>query len=108
MNQHVMEMGSVHATGAQEWYCPTCGRRYLLQLQPSYKKIVLEVGDENVVHSGSNFGMVVGGVSANPQPEDNAPLAAPEIEENLGGDSQVELNSTLRKWLKDAGLDSLI
>ena len=51
--KHVMELERTYPSGAQEWYCPTCGRRCLMQWDPSYKKIVLEPGDERVSHSGT-------------------------------------------------------
>ena len=51
-SQHEMVICATYPTGAQEWYCPVCGRRYVLQWPPSYSKIVLEVGDEMAVHVG--------------------------------------------------------
>ena len=53
-NQHEMVICATYPTGAQEWFCPTCGRRYVLQWPPSYSKIVLEVGDEMAVHVGGS------------------------------------------------------
>jgi hypothetical protein len=55
-----MQLLDTHSSGAIEWYCPTCGRRFLLQFPPKYKKIVLEAGDEYAVHSGGKDGLVIG------------------------------------------------
>jgi hypothetical protein len=63
MNQqehHEMVLETTHASGAEEWYCPTCGRRFLMQWPPTYKKIVLESGDEEALHSGSKGGLSIG------------------------------------------------
>src|SRR5262245_35728948 len=63
MNQqehHEMVLESTHSSGAEEWYCPTCGRRFLMQWPPSYKKIVPESGDEDALHSGSKGGLRLG------------------------------------------------
>ena len=49
---HEMFLETTHASGAQEWTCPTCGRRFLMQWPPAYKKIVLEPGDEQASHRG--------------------------------------------------------
>jgi len=49
---HEMVLDSVHPSGAEEWYCPTCGRRFLMQWPPVYNKVILEAGDETAIHSG--------------------------------------------------------
>lgn len=49
---HEMILEKTHDSGAEEWYCPTCGRRFLMQWPPEYKKVILESGDESAVHSG--------------------------------------------------------
>jgi hypothetical protein len=51
--RHEMILEQTHAGGAEEWYCPTCGRRFLMQWPPNFKRIVLECGDENAIHTGS-------------------------------------------------------
>jgi hypothetical protein len=58
--QHQMELEKTHPSGADEWYCPTCGRRFLMQYSPNYKKIVMEVGDESAAHSGGKGGLQMG------------------------------------------------
>jgi hypothetical protein len=51
--QHHMNITQTYSTGAEEWYCPICGRMFILQMSPEYKKIVLEEGDTSVFHTGS-------------------------------------------------------
>jgi hypothetical protein len=50
---HQMNLIATHPSGAEEWHCPTCGRRFLMQWPPKYKKLVIESGDEYAIHSGS-------------------------------------------------------
>lgn len=49
---HEMSLARTFPSGAQEWFCPTCGRRFVLQWPPSYKRIILEEGDIEACHSG--------------------------------------------------------
>lgn len=55
--QHQMQLEKTHPSGAQEWVCPTCARRFLMQLQPELNTIVLEAGNEHVRHVGSTDGL---------------------------------------------------
>ena len=38
--------------GAEEWFCPICGRHLLVSWTPRFKRIVLVEGDSSVPHSG--------------------------------------------------------
>jgi hypothetical protein len=49
--QHMMQRVSTHGMGAEEWICPTCSRRLLIQIQPVFTKTVLDAGNEQVTHS---------------------------------------------------------
>ena len=60
---HTMELVQTYASGAEEWQCPTCGRRMIMQWPPKYKKIVLEPGDELVSHAGGTGGLQLGSAS---------------------------------------------
>ena len=55
---HEMVLETTHSSGAEEWHCPTCGRRFLMQWPPAYQKIVIETGDEYAIHSGSKGDML--------------------------------------------------
>ena len=50
--RHKMVLVATHEEGNEEWSCPTCGRRFLTDWPPEYKKVIIEVGDENASHSG--------------------------------------------------------
>lgn len=56
---HKMEIVQTHKNGQDELYCPTCGRRILLQWPPNYKKIVLNPGNEFATHSGGKGGVEI-------------------------------------------------
>jgi hypothetical protein len=57
---HQMRLDAIHPSGAEEWYCPTCGRRFLMRWPPLYSKIILEPGDEYAIHSGGKGGWRMG------------------------------------------------
>ena len=54
--QHQMELVQKLADGVEEWRCPTCQRRFLMQWDP-YKKNVLNEGDSSATHSGAKGGV---------------------------------------------------
>lgn len=58
-------------SGEDEYYCPTCGRHILLQMNP-YKKTVLDAGDDYAIHNGGKGGLVMGSAQVT-QPEESTP-----------------------------------
>ena len=93
MNQeqtHEMVLETTHPSGAEEWNCPHCGRRFLLNMPPDYRKVILNVGDESAIHTGSKGGLRIGSVQIG-KPEE------PMLPENI--------IATLEKLLKDFDLD---
>ena len=78
MNQqrHEMFLGQTHSSGAEEWNCPTCGRRMTITWQP-WRKIILEPGDVYAAHSGSKGPMKTGPLQFNLEDKD-APATARE------------------------------
>lgn len=58
--QHEMQIQTKYESGTELWYCPTCGRTFLLHLPPQYKKTILNIGDESAVHSGGKGGLQMG------------------------------------------------
>ena len=50
---HEMILNKTHISGIEEWYCPTCGRRFLMQWPPAYRTIVVEGGDKDKRHNVS-------------------------------------------------------
>jgi hypothetical protein len=49
---HEMVVVRSEETGAEEWSCPSCGRRLLLRWPPRYERVVLHPGDDRAVHVG--------------------------------------------------------
>jgi len=58
--EHEMILEKTHPSGVDEWYCPICGRRLLMDYGPKFKKTVLVAGDEYAVHSGAKGGLRIG------------------------------------------------
>jgi hypothetical protein len=81
---HEMQLEKTYASGAEEWHCSRCGRRFLVQWEPQYKRIVIEGGDEYAVHSGGKGGLQMGSlhVNHNDEPVLSAELRA-ALEEAL-------------------------
>ncbi|MFJ7910259.1 hypothetical protein [Kitasatospora sp. NPDC096204] len=49
---HEMKFVARLSSGADEWSCPTCGRRVTLRRLPDPELTVLDPGDESAVHVG--------------------------------------------------------
>ena len=60
--KHEMVLETTHSSGAEEWNCPTCGRRLLIHWEPTFKKVVLHAGDEFSIHSGGKGGLGMGSI----------------------------------------------
>ena len=88
---HRMELVYSHPSGADEMYCPICGRRILIQWPPNYKKTVLENGDEYAIHSGGKGGLEI---------------CAPTItqQSNLSAQEDARLNQW-EQWLSKMGFN---
>ncbi len=80
LQQHQMRLEQTHPSGAEEWHCPTCGRRFLMSWPPSYKKIVLEAGDEYAIHNGGKGGLRMGSLKIN---DGNEPILSEDLRSAL-------------------------
>lgn len=80
---HKMNLVFTRPSGEEEWLCPECGRRYIMQWTPSFNRIVLDVGDESALHNGSKGGLLI---------------SQAQVEEA----DEVELSDKLRDALEDA------
>jgi hypothetical protein len=58
--RHTMVRINKNEDGVEEWHCPTCGRRFLMEWPPNYKRTILEPGDEAVIHVGGKGEMGMG------------------------------------------------
>lgn len=47
---HEMRLVTTHSSGAEEWTCPECGRRFVAQWEPKFRRVILEPGDEMTPH----------------------------------------------------------
>jgi len=59
-NYHEMILEKTHISGVEEWYCPACGRRFLVQWPPAYKMIIVEAGDKDARHNVSRSNSRIG------------------------------------------------
>lgn len=59
LEQHTMHLQKTYPTGAEEWDCPICNRRILMQWYPSHKRIILEAGNQYTVHNGQKGGLQI-------------------------------------------------
>jgi hypothetical protein len=109
MNQHTMQLAKTQISGEEEWYCPTCGRRFLLQLSPDYKKTVLVAGDRTAKHTGAGNNnqevdlLVQSMLQQEPLTTQTLTM---EVEDQTI--STEPASDNLRKLLKDKGLDHLL
>jgi len=68
-----------------------------MQWPPDYKKIMLEVGDEQAIHSGGKDGLHVGSVEARPGGIDD---------DEITPETPCPLSDELRAWLREAGFEA--
>ena len=89
--RHEMRQVAIDSSDREEWYCPTCGRRILMQWPPHYNKIVLEHGDTQAYHTGSKGDLRMG---------------PPQIEQSEEAMLSDELRAALEKALEDIDFDN--
>ncbi len=58
-HNHEILVAKKYPTGAEEWYCPTCGRHFIVQWTPEYQCMVLCQGDETAIHNMSRGAQIV-------------------------------------------------
>src|SRR5690349_7691125 len=83
---HTMTLVGQAESGAEEWACPSCGRRMLLRWPPNYQKLVLDEGDESAVHVGGKGGLQMSSVGV--------------VASSAGEVPPADL-----RWLRDNGID---
>jgi len=98
--RHQMILEKTHSSGEEEWHCPACGRRMLINWQPQFKKIVLEAGDDYAMHSASKGLLPIEPLRVAPVDGD-PPQAEPEA---LIEDSRL---APWLAWLEEVDFDSL-
>lgn len=53
MKTHQMKLSHTYPDGAQKWTCPHCGRQVLMKWAPDLDRVILEVGNDQVIHQGA-------------------------------------------------------
>jgi hypothetical protein len=81
-DQHEMILEGPRPSGAEEWFCPRCGYRFVVRWGPSFDRVVLEEGDTRAAHVGTKGGLRLDQVDVAPTPGAEA-----------------------RQWLDDIGID---
>lgn len=81
IERHEMQLEKIHSSGAEEWFCPDCERRYLICWQPAFKKIILQVGNEHALHNGSKGGPVIGPPQTNEEEPQLSPVWLAALDE---------------------------
>jgi hypothetical protein len=61
--RHEMVMCERRSSGAEEWWCPSCGRRLVVRWPPDYERVVLDPGDPYAIHVGGAPGEPPGPVT---------------------------------------------
>jgi hypothetical protein len=106
--RHEMVLERTHESGAEEWYCPVCGRRFLMQWPPNYKKIILDEGDERAVHSGGKGGVSMGVQITQDSADDSPPLQSHEAkEDDLLSMADQERLAPWQQWMDKVNFDDL-
>ena len=57
--RHLMQLAMTYPSGAEEWSCPTCGRRLVMDGLPGYEQLTLERGEKHVLAWGRTIGTAV-------------------------------------------------
>lgn len=65
--RHEMTLLGQAESGAEEWFCSSCGRRTLMRWTPEFDTLVLEHGDDTAVHFGGKGGLRLGDLVVAPE-----------------------------------------
>ena len=97
--QHELILEKTHPSGAEDWYCPTCGRRMSITWHP-WKRIVLEQGDFYAAHSASKGGLRLGPIGV---------TQGNEVEQSSSAELSAEdpYLAPWMQWMENVDLDDL-
>jgi len=76
--RHEMQLTATHPSGAEEWACPECGRRFVAEWEPRFRRVILEHGEEDTIHVGQALGLLK--LSVDPAEEEN-PANDPRLQD---------------------------
>jgi hypothetical protein len=97
---HEMVLEKTHTSGEEEWHCLSCGRRMLINWQPHFKKVILEVGNVYARHSASK-GLLPNRMTSAAPDHDDTTKTEPETAAN-----DLSLAPWLT-WFEQINFDSL-
>ncbi|MBO9323193.1 MULTISPECIES: hypothetical protein [unclassified Roseiflexus] len=97
---HTLQLRHRHASGAEEWSCPHCGRRLLINLSPVRRRTILAEGDPTALHVGG------GGLRQTmPAPlRMNATPRLPVVHDEPGPIPVTDALLPWIRWMEQAGL----
>src|SRR5262245_28247298 len=91
IQQHTMQLEITYPSGAELWACRDCGRRFVAQWEPKFRRVILEQGDETIIHTSQGIGLQAQ-ISVNSNDEDDP--------------NNVELNDVWKQWIDKLDFDS--
>lgn len=104
---HLMVLKHTHPDGAEEWICPECGRRIMIEWPPAYRKVVLDEGDVNVAHSGSKGGLSVSAQEAFDPIFDQEEIPANTSEDDVEFEFEQHRLAPWLHWMDAIGFEDL-
>lgn len=93
--QHAIQLEITYPSGAELWSCPDCGRRFVAQWEPKFRRVILEQGNETIIHTSQGLGIQTQ-ISLQSSEE-----ILPEIVPN-----EIELNDIWKQFLDKLDFDS--
>lgn len=60
---HEIILTATYPSGAEEWFCSTCGYRFVMKWPPNFKRIILDAGYVDASHGGGKGGLRLGRAS---------------------------------------------
>jgi len=101
--KHEMILEKKHPSGADEWFCPTCGRRMLISWEPKFRRTVLAAGDPRATHGGFRIDLPMGGLPV--------PTAIGSTSHEYRDDVELNIDETSlapwKAWLDKRGFEDL-
>ena len=97
---HEMMLVKIYETGVEEWLCPICGRRLMMQRPPQFRRIILAMGDELVSHTASQESLRLVGA------EDANTTATPRTSSHTD-DAQLATMRVWADWIDQLDLSAL-
>lgn len=108
MEQHKMVLAKIHSNGMQEWACPACGRRFLMNLSPNYEQTILEEGNEQITHHCSTIEVADQGSHLVVSTPDDGPMnAASQTEFGVSLELETHYLEPFVRWLSNRNNGSL-